>query len=284
MTETNELKNPKVNKPNSEDGIDPCLVVRSMGEKRQRRLAARREGRRRLLSSAVYALVFVALIATVKTGLSHNESRRAQRVAVRHKDSSELPVRTPAFAHTSERGLPLRLPAVREDVIAIGYHQAYNTRSLELISEMGLIEDANRESISGASAPGRPAAFQMDLRGRGSAPTSSVDVAVKAGTLIKSPVTGTIEAVAPYLLYGQYEDVRIEIAPAGYGDILVAIVHLDRPIVTVGQHVEAGITPLALPRKLVVNSQIDQYLGKITEHIHLQINPRNVREVAEGGY
>ena len=109
---------------------------------------------------------------------------------------------------------------------------------------------------------------------------SSVDVAVKEGTPVKSPVSGKVVAVEPYQLYGRYDDVQIDILPKGNPRIKISIVHLNRPTVAVGQRVEAGVTMLAVPRRLPVNSQIDQYLGQITDHIHIQINPLGPGKVA----
>lgn len=111
---------------------------------------------------------------------------------------------------------------------------------------------------------------------------SSVDVAVKEGTPVKSPVSGKVGAVEPYLLYGRYNDVRIDILPKGNQRIKISIIHLKQPTITVGQRVEAGVTVLAMPRRLPVNSQIDQYLGQITDHIHMQINPFEPGKVAAG--
>ena len=115
--------------------------------------------------------------------------------------------------------------------------------------------------------------------------TSSVDIAVAEGVRASSPVTGRVLAVRSYLLYGNQEDVRIDILADGYNNFKISVVHLTDPQVQKGQKVVAGLTEIGSIRRLGINSQIDQYLGQITTHIHLQVNPREGKEInfAKGG-
>lgn len=264
---------------NDENKTEPTP---SMGEKRRRALEARRARKKRARWGLVFAAVALTLVGAGALGLSASWKRERNTVEAGGRHSRPLD-KTPAFATVQGWGLALRLPAAESEMIALGYHQAYNTQSPAIESSEILMENATSRTVGGKAVAGRPVSFLMQLRGRGSAPTSSVDMAVKTGTPIRSPVSGRVTAVAPYLLYGVYNDIRIEIVPEGYRNIKVAMVHLDGPLVRVGQKVEAGVTPVAYMRRLSVNSQIDQYLGRVTEHVHMQINPRAEKELAASG-
>lgn len=254
-----------------------------IGEKRQQKMEVRIARQERSRFAAAVAVAFLVGVVLVNLAISKSEERKMARAsAVTRAGEARAVVRSPLFAVIAAEGISLRLPASTSDIIGIGYHQAYNPRAAALESRLTVTENATRASISRMSRAGRPRVFQMASRGRGSAPTSSVDVAVKEGTPVKSPVSGKVAAVEPYLLYGRYDDVRIDLLPKGNSRIKISIVHLDRPAITVGQRVEAGVTVLAVPRRLPVNSQIDQYLGQITDHIHLQINPLEPGRVVAG--
>jgi len=244
---------------------------RVFGAKRQAKIQVRIARVRRSRAAALIVVGMLVIAAGLNLSAVRERSREAFRAAASTPSPGEMAA--PPFATISGTGIALHLPAKLENVIGLGYHQAYNLRSAGLNSTMALRENATTAAITRSSRPGAPVAFVMASRGRGSARTSSVDIAVNDGTVIRSPVSGRVGKVTPYILYGRYDDVRIEIEPDGRKDILVAIVHLDQPLVAAGRRVEAGLTPLARPRRLPVNSQIDQYLGKVTEHIHIQINP-----------
>lgn len=177
-----------------------------------------------------------------------------------------------AFAQIRGVGLKLYLPAPKSKIYGIGYHQAYNPQALALDSLEPLVDTAGREVAIGTSL-GTPKAFVMANRGRASLANSSVDVAVIDRTVLKSPVTGRVLAVVPYLLYGKYEDVRVDILPKGAQNIKVALTHVDKIMIKVGDKVIAGKTAVGQPRRLIFNSQIDKYVGQPVAHIHIQVNP-----------
>jgi len=245
--------------------------ARVMGAKRQARIRARMIRARRLRVTAACVVAIFVMVVGFNLITVRERNSEASRTAASMPSPEETAA--PPFATIGGTGIVLHLPALLGNVIGLGYHQAYNSRSVALESTMDLRENATTAAITRSSRLGAPVAFVMTSRGRGSAPTSSVDIAVNDGTTVRSPVSGRVRKVVPYMLYGRYDDVRIEIEPDERSDILIAIVHLDQPLVAAGNRVEAGLTPLARPRRLPVNSQIDQYLGKATEHIHVQINP-----------
>jgi murein DD-endopeptidase MepM/ murein hydrolase activator NlpD len=229
---------------------------------------------------AVLGVTIIALFnMTVVSSKPHGAGLASAAGNKQIAPKRELP---PFFATAEGTELRLRLPAPEGDVIGIGYHQAYNVKALGLDSSLGLQTEPTSVTISRASVPGRPVSFVMEARGRGSGLNSAVDIAVKDGIFIKSPVSGRVEAVKPYLLYGSYDDVQVDIVPDSYPELKISMIHLDDIRVKLGQKVEAGVTLLARPRKLAVDSQIDQYLGKASLHIHLQINPRDSEKTPNG--
>lgn len=238
-----------------------------------------RQKRNRLIVGvvAVVGLLMTFFLVSVKPAVK----RRAGALVVKGASGSR-PQGIKALPFTSVAGteLSLVLPVAKEEVLAIGYHQAYNQRALPLISQLELLAEATTISIPKAISREHPVAFIMAARGRGSALNSSVDVVVNSGTTFNSPVKGKILEVTPYLLYGRSNDVRIDIVADGYPNFKISIVHIDKPLVTAGQRVEAGVTPLASSRALGITSQIDQYLGSTHDHIHIQVNPLENKPVA----
>ncbi len=248
---------------------EPNLLI---GAKREAKSRARLVRVRRFRAAAVFLIA--VMIAAVGLNMSVERDRQRQATLAAQAAAMFEATNSPVFAKIAGTDVPLHLPNQLESIVGIGFHQAYNQRSVPLDSTEPLREKATTAAITRSSIPGDPVSFVMTSRGRGSALTSSVDIAVSEGTQVKSPVSGRITKVVPYLLYGKYEDVRIEIEPDGHPGISVAIVHLDGPMVEVGQRVKGGQTALAnKPRRLVISSQIDQYLGRPMEHIHLQVNP-----------
>lgn len=237
---------------------------------RLREIKMERERRSRKITGGVaIAVVFLAIISPFFRTSSKNRAS-ANHAAAKTNIKVFKPV---PFAGVGDTTLALVLPVPQKDITGLGYHQAYNVRALPLISKMNFMGEATTRAVLASIRSGGRPAFMMTPRGRGSPADSSVDIAVKSGSVIKSPVTGRVLEVVPYLLYGRINDIRIEIVADGYPDFKIALVHMDNATVAAGQRVEAGKTPLATVRPLGISSQIDQYIGKEAEHVHIQANP-----------
>ncbi len=234
-----------------------------------------RQRRRRIIAaSGLLIFSFIAYnISPLKPALN---ARVSSRIAGR-RGRAARPV---LFSNVAGSSLSLALPAERSEIITVGYHQAYNQKALPLVSNIDSLGQTTTQAAARAVRAGRLTSFVMAARGRGTALDSSVDVALKSGTVVKSPVTGRVLEVRPYLLYGRLNDVEIDIMADGYPDFKVALIHLDKPTVAAGQRVKAGVTPLAGVRTLGISSQIDQYLGKAVAHVHIQVNPVEPKPVA----
>lgn len=102
---------------------------------------------------------------------------------------------------------------------------------------------------------------------------TSIDIGGKAGCDIYAPVSGTVTLIKKYKLYGTITDYRIHIQPDGHPEYDCVILHSAKPCVKVGEHVIAGVTKIAVMRKL--SSKLDDIqLGDYTKdggnHSHVQ--------------
>lgn len=239
------------------------------------RFRRRRRGRYIAGCLAIAVFAFISFGSFKTTLKNRGSGRRASSQSLAQPIDAPVP-----FAAVSGTSLDLALPAAKKDILGIGYHQAYNVRALSLTSRGASMGQATTQAVAASVRSGGMPAFVMTARGRGSALDSATDIVLKAGSVVKSPVTGRISAVVPYLLYGRINDVRIEIIADGYPDFKVALVHIDQLTVAAGQRVEAGVTPLATVRPLGISSQIDQYVGEAVNHLHIQVNPIEAEQSA----
>ena len=148
---------------------------------------------------------------------------------------------------------PVDPPSANHGRSQVNYHQGGHKRSAEVIV--------------------------LPTRLRESNPASAIDIAVKAGTPILSPVDGIVTAVLPYSLYNKYPDYRIEIAPAGHPELQLTVLHVSGPLVNVGDTLVAGQTPFAQQATLFpFESQIDRFskamTGAMHPHVHMEFKYR----------
>ncbi len=200
--------------------------------------------RRLSATGLVAALTGLSLLAS--TGPEEEPSTVARAAALAAEDPAPAPAiavaaRAPAAPETmaTVAGVELVVPAV--EPVAIGFHQG-GSSALPL-------------------APGEADHLVMPSRGRSTAATSAVDVAVGQDATVTSPVTGTVTQVAEYTLYGRHQDVLMTIRPDG-ADVTV------EP----GQRVRAG-QPIAEARQLPMPSQVDRlHDGPAGPHVHLDVS------------
>ncbi|MCL5292318.1 MAG: M23 family metallopeptidase [Actinobacteria bacterium] len=177
----------------------------------------------------------------------------------------------------SVAGTSLKLAELvaREDLVGIGFHEAENPQARRMDPPGGYLSDETTGSVAREYKKKKgPVVFVMNTRDRGTDSKSAVDIAVRAGSAIKSPVTGVVSRIKEYYLYDQYLDYHLEITPDGYPDLRVAIIHVDKVTVSVGTRVEAGVTKIGVIRVLEgLDTQINEYLPKASDHFHIQVNP-----------
>lgn len=179
------------------------------------------------------------------------------------------------FATVGTSSLGLALPARQGSVLGVGFHQA---EKREAVAMTPAADCYNREATATVRnvimGTGQPVLFVMESRGRGSAPTSAMDIALAPNSEVLSPVNGVVAVVKTYDLYSKITDYHVEIEPDGYPNLRIAIIHMDNVRVVVGQRLERGETVIGVLRPLPqINSQINKYLPRFADHVHMQVNP-----------
>lgn len=207
---------------------------------------------RRVMATVAVVVVALAMASAPALGVSV-----PHHVAPPPEPVRPLPVDIPVPARpivaprpfaTSE-GIELWTPSARP--VLIGFHEAAGLGTRVLTPIEGQV---------------------LASRGRGTAPTSAVDVALEVGEPVRAVVTGTVVEVAPYTLYGRHPDVIVVIAPDSRPDLRVRMLHIDDVRVVPGQRVTAGLDVVAgTARHLPVASQVDRYVGRSVPHLHVEI-------------
>jgi hypothetical protein len=186
-----------------------------------------------------------------------------------------LPTRTPAgdpvyFAGVA--GLQLRLPG---GVKALGFHESGARGALPMhpIGRPSHNDNMPKLREAPVTAEDGTTYAVMGGRGRGGGPTTAVDVAMAENWPLQSPVTGMVEVVQSYRLYGRMHDYFVQIIPDSRPDLRVKLLHLDTVHVAPGHRVVEGESIIAgTARQLPLSSQVDRYAG-YGPHVHIEIVP-----------
>ncbi len=187
------------------------------------------------------------------------------------------------FTFAVWNGVELKCPIPYPELVGTVFHEAGADSSNGPFSNPQVMQPYGiclRDDNPGARFPGLslslgsdPAYYIEDTRARGTFSTTACDVGAKAGTTACSPVNGTVVEAAPYLLYGRYPDYRARIAIDGRPGYKVVMLHMSQLLVSPGQRVEAGVTPVGIVRDLVpyFNSGPSPYTREEGNHVHVQI-------------
>lgn len=155
------------------------------------------------------------------------------------------------FARTA--GLTLMEPA--QDPILIAFH----------------------ESLFPSAATMKPLGDKADWmtqpsRGRPTTPTSAVDIPLKPGTRVVSPINGTVMDVITYSLYCEAQDTLVVIRPAQHRDVTVIVMHLAEVGVRKGDEAVAGGTLLGEPHVFEGgHNQVEDYVPGSPPHVHIEV-------------
>jgi hypothetical protein len=211
------------------------------------------------------------------------------------------PPLTPVFA--SYGGMKIHLPIAPADITAVAFHQSSYDDGLPMDILVPVVSGAawkagaparaaqaaseaaaaavvtTGTAISAAPAP-QPEIWQGQVlklfrTGRKGQPNTAVDVGAVPGTTVIAPVDGVIAQVKPYKLYGKYDDFEIHIAPTGATSYEVVMLHIDGPVVKVGDKVVGGRTHIGVVRNLAKFEalQLGEYTpGAKGDHTHIQVN------------
>ena len=193
---------------------------------------------------------------------------------------------TPIIAKSS--GVYLHCAVAATDLTEILIHNASYSYAKSMSTKL---KEADNEKILKTHTTGRDASAQPTgdnwmtgqfirtyRAGRAGPKMSAVDCGAKEGSQVYAPVSGKVLLVKKYKLYGEYEDYRIHIQPAGHEDLDVVLIHLTDPSVKAGDMVVAGETPIALVRDVYAYVGNDMQLREYTakgdngNHTHIQVN------------
>jgi len=162
---------------------------------------------------------------------------------------------------------PVTLHHPADRVEAIGFHQSGH--------------DGAQHQTAVASAARW---FVEEDRGRDTDPQGAADIVVEPGRALRVPVTGTVIRAGSYTLYCDHIDEYAVIEPDARPGWEVKVLHIEGLQVTKGQHVQAGVTPLAahartLPFPSAVN---DGTSLPAWPHVHIEVVDPTVQDRPTG--
>ncbi len=259
----------------------------------------RRRGSRKRNLGPVFAIIGVLAIAVAllasaagSRAARMTEPNPGELVAAASTETSVPvePLRDPTPIFATYRSLNLRLPIDPGDVTALAFHQASGKETLAMDSlapDADMAQAAKLKAVPAnqpASESAEPVtATQTIWQGsvlrlwrsnRTGAPNTAADVGADPGSIVYSPVTGTVLQVRAYNLYNKYPDYEIHIKPDGWPEVDVVLIHVDDVSVTAGDRVTGGASRIACVRKM--SDKIDIQLGGYTknggDHVHVQLN------------
>ena len=183
------------------------------------------------------------------------------------------------FTIATWAGVDIKSPIKYADLLGPEFHQAFADGSnCPPLQPVGIcLADDN----PGAMAPGvstsdgdAPGYYIETTRSRGTFATTACDVHSKAGATVYAPVNGTLVLAAGYMLYNAYPDFRVKIAIDGHPGYVMECLHMSQLLVSAGQRVEAGKTPIGVIRDLVPYffSGPNPYTREEGNHTHIQID------------
>lgn len=240
--------------------------------------------RERLLKIKQMSLVLLLFLSLGLTGYAISGLSAIRNTPYRSeaKASTKKPSKTEiiydCFGTVGTSSLELSLPGRIGDVVAVGFHQAERKDAIAMLPTVDYFDkETTATIIEEVLHSETPVLFVMNSRGRGSALTSAVDIAMVPGAEVYSPVDGLVTTVKTYYLYNRIKDYHVEIQPEGFPEIRVAIIHINDVKVTAGERVKRRETFVGRMRSLPqISSQIHKYLPEKHDHIHIQVNPATV--------
>jgi hypothetical protein len=151
-------------------------------------------------------------------------------------------------------GITLRHPSARVERVA--FHEANHDGARQL------------EILPTAVAP-----VTLETRGRGTGSRSAADVVADPGMEIRAPVTGTVKRAGTYVLYCDYSDDYVVLAPDDHPSWEVKVLHIDGVRVSRGDRVTAGRSVIApRPTRLPFESQVDEIATREPwPHVHIEV-------------
>lgn len=225
---------------------------------------------------SMFALAILALIAIIASSRTSSTPLLDERTmsAAREQASIHEPARV-LLARAGE--VQLMLPINENQITAIGYQPVADSNVVSLNANGHQLNDSIFSSLSHAIGADGPGYFVMGDEGSTGPPTASLDVGAPYGSVVFSPVDGTVAGIRTYNLKGRCPDTEVKIQPLNESDLMVVMTHVGSVQATLGQPLKAGSSKVGSVRKL--DSCMDQQLGRYTydsgNHLHLQVERVN---------
>ncbi len=124
----------------------------------------------------------------------------------------------------------------------------------------------------------------LEDRGRNTGRRTAADVVVDPTAEIRSPVSGTVIRAGNYVLYCDHTDHFVVIDPDLSPGWEVKMFHFEGLQVTVGDRVEAGVTPIGTnARVLPFDSQVDEFTSYPSiPHVHVDVIDPSIPDIPSG--
>lgn len=160
-------------------------------------------------------------------------------------------------------------------VAMVGFHEGAG-HTLDVVPGARPHRDLGSRPVESPSRRDDLRSMVLPERGRGTGAATAIDIAMPVGRQVFAPVTGTVTAVSPYTLYGKYADTIIVIQPDDAPDVQLKVLHVTGPQVAIGDHVEAGRTPLAdsataFPFESQIDRFVEPFAGRALPHVHMEL-------------
>ena len=151
---------------------------------------------------------------------------------------------------------PVTLHHPADRVEAIGFHQSGH-------------DGAQRET----AVPTAARWFVQEDRDRDTDPQGASDVVVEPDREIRAPVTGTVIRAGTYTLYCDKVDQYAVIEPDARPGWEVKVLHVEGLVLSKGQRVEAGVTPLAARARVLpfASTVEDDTAVPAWPHVHIEV-------------
>ncbi|MBA2608097.1 MAG: hypothetical protein H0U92_04115 [Actinobacteria bacterium] len=232
--------------------------------------------------SVAAALLCFSLVTAACTG----ERVGGEKTAALHAiitTTSAAPTTTPPTTTTTTTAVPTpapTAPAARRRVLETGFRPFltaggdvtlnYPAQRVERVGfhESNRLGARDLEVMSDAGAW-----LDMPTRDRNTPGRTAADIVSEPDREVRVPVTGTVKRAGTYTLYCKYTDSYAVIEPDGHPGWEVKVLHITGLVVLTGQHVEAGVTPLAAhPTRLPFKSQVEDYgAAPLWPHVHIEV-------------
>lgn len=240
----------------------------------------------KLIAFIAVVFVIVVIVSVINPFAQTGDTETGQTGGTVTAAKAEPSLPTPIMSESS--GITMHSAVAMEDLTEILIHNASYAYANEITTQ--LTEATNTEIIA-AHGTGRVASEQPTgdnwmtgefircfREGNAGPRMSAIDCGGPVGATVYAPVTGEVVLVKQYELYNEIDDYRIHIRPEGRPDLDVVLIHLTDVTVKPGDHVVAGVTPMAKIRDIFQyldeSLQLKNYTAENDNgnHTHIQVN------------